>query len=174
MIKKKENGKNSTVLHLMTTIATRHQPFTLSVRTGKKETKLILKMQGDIVRTGNIPSTAAFLQRNFPEVLCTTCFNEAHISFRKEVRDTEIGHLFEHIVLAALCKEETHTTYNGWTEWDWKKEARGTFHISLSVGKDKQEKLKSALRFATNLTSRLLATQTDGWSFQPSEARLIR
>jgi hypothetical protein len=125
-------------------------------------------MQRSVVRTGDLPQTLVFLRSQFPQVLRTKCFNDHQFSFRKEVRDTEIGHLFEHIVLASMCEHQDEARYEGWTEWDWKKDTRGTFHISLSVGKKEQKALQAAIKFATSLVTRLLATQTDGWTIQPS------
>jgi hypothetical protein len=53
------------------------------------------------------------------------------------VTHTEIGHLFEHILLEYLClakldSGEKSAEFCGCTTWNWKREPKGMFHIEIT------------------------------------------
>ncbi|MBI3984666.1 MAG: hypothetical protein HY344_01835 [Candidatus Levybacteria bacterium] len=92
----------------------------------------------NFVNTKNLPNTYLFLKKHFPSVLKTECFNEDNLNFEKEVRSTEIGHLFEHIFIDVLCFEKikfgfNEAVFNGRTFWNWKRDAFGKFHIYVDI-----------------------------------------
>lgn len=89
--------------------------------------------------TKNFPYTHAILSSILPSVLRTRCFNEQRLPFDREVRETEIAHLFEHIMLEYLCEYKLKSGYKavkfqGVTDWDWRSEPVGTFHIKINSG----------------------------------------
>ena len=111
--------------------------FSLSLQ--PKETLMYMKMQthSHIINTHDLPDTVKILQKLCPRVLKTKCFNDKNLPFREEVERTEIGHMFEHIVLAHLsemysAKGITNVTFNGQTNWNWNVDTRRTFHIYLT------------------------------------------
>lgn len=114
--------------------------FTLSIKKLNKKTCLKMQVLLPVVNTRYIPHTYDFLEKNFPDVLVTECFNDLNIPFNQEVRATELGHLFEHILLVNICKGKSlsghrEVVVNGRTEWNWVSEPEGLFHILIDVGK---------------------------------------
>lgn len=113
--------------------------FSLSIKRREKDTKLIMKMQGAIINTRELPQTYGILKKLLPSVLQSTCYNDDNIPFRKEVMQTEIGHLFEHILIEYLCLLKMDNGYenvefSGVTKWNWIIYPKGTFHITISAG----------------------------------------
>ena len=72
--------------------------FILSIRFGRKRTKITMTVLGDIVNTRNIPETYTILNKLLPQIFLSKCFNDDRLTFKTEVQRTEIGHLFEHFV----------------------------------------------------------------------------
>jgi hypothetical protein len=103
-----------------------------------KNIHLIMKIHGDIVNTRDLPNTISYLRQYCPNVLQTECFNELNLPFNEEVKKTELGHLFEHLLLSYICKyqyldNQLKLIVDGKTCWNWKEEPRGTFHIYISA-----------------------------------------
>lgn len=116
-----------------------HNLFTLNISHLSRQTRLTMILKTHIVNTRDIPETYGILKVFLPTVLKSQCFNELGFSFRREVRSTEIGHLFEHILLEYLCIQKIarggqNACYSGVTEWNWKKDQWGTFHIQVNAG----------------------------------------
>ncbi len=113
--------------------------FSLNITQKNSSTKIIMQLYGTEVNTSNIPYIVDLLHMKLPNVLLTKCFNDDNLPFRDEVRNTEIGHLFEHILLEYLCqlkiaKGYNRASYAGRTRWNWVKDPKGKFHIHLTCG----------------------------------------
>lgn len=90
------------------------------------------------VTTSRMPQVYEILNNILPNIFTSNCYNDDSLPFAREVLRTEIGHLFEHMVLEYLCHYKLeggvrHAMYSGITRWNWTKEARGIFHITLSA-----------------------------------------
>ncbi len=139
--------------------------FSLSLSCGKTQTQITMHLFNPIINTRGIPQTYSFLKKHFPSVLYTRCFNDKNLPFCKEVRSTEIGHLFEHILLESLCIEKLSlgfekVVFNGRTRWNWIKEVRGVFHIVVDAGLNDIPILTSSLAKSINLTELILQTKS--------------
>ncbi len=115
--------------------------FSSHVRHTKTKTLIIMRVFTKDVHTGKMLYTLPLLKQLLPTILKSTCFNEGNIPFKVEVMRTELGHLFEHILLEYLCqlklsKGHKEVMFSGTTDWNWNKYPRGTFQISISVGKE--------------------------------------
>lgn len=113
------------------------------------------------LNTSEIPSLVEMLQQQLPSVLSTTCYNDMELPFHVEVRNTEIGHLFEHILLEYLCQHKMAkgaraATFAGRTKWNWKRDPMGRFHIHLSCGSKDSDILPPALEQTVNLMKIIL------------------
>lgn len=109
--------------------------FTLAISQHEKYVELCMEVFG-VVNTKSLPFTHSFLSDQFPSVLKTECFNDYNLPFDEEVKMTEIGHLFEHMVLDELCalevkQGEKSVTHEGVTSWNWVIENEGVFHITI-------------------------------------------
>lgn len=115
------------------------------------------------LNTRTIPATYQILEEHLPCILQSQCFNDDHLPFCEEVKTTEIGHLFEHILLEYLCKEKlchgyTEADFCGQTSWNWKKETRGTFHITIEKHTEDAAFFESALRKSIELMDKILGS----------------
>jgi hypothetical protein len=118
----------------------------------------------DAISTRQLPHTLHLLQQHAPRVLKTKCFNPLNLSFRKEVVNTELGHLFEHILLSYLCEETIEAgascaLYDGVTYWNWERYPKGNFKIVIGQKLNKSI-LQRALVRSVRLTE-LLFTQRE-------------
>ncbi len=115
-----------------------HPFFSLQFEKKGKRLHIIMESLTSFLNTRDIPCIVSQLQNYIPEVLETECFNASHLPFTEEVKHTEVAHLFEHILLAQMIKEQTKfgndiAVYEGVTIWNWNKEKKGIFHIHVSV-----------------------------------------
>lgn len=110
--------------------------FTIETNVSSDSTQCVMRVTPTMTTTTHIPSVTSLLKKYLPSILESTCFNDKNIPFHKEVLQTEIGHLFEHILLEYLAKEHSllgfgEGVYNGTTQWDWTTNPHGTFHITI-------------------------------------------
>lgn len=130
--------------------------FSLDVTQRKASTTIVMQMLYNQVNTREIPHIVEILNAYLPNVLRTQCFNDDGFPFSVEVKHTEIGHLFEHILLEYLCqgkiaKGASRASYSGNTKWNWVRDPRGKFHIKLSCGIKDADILPAALDKTINL-----------------------
>lgn len=141
--------------------------FDLKVTPKNKTTSITLTMNLNLVTTSAIPMTFLLLERWLPKVLESTCYNDDDLPFKLEVSNTEIGHLFEHILLEYLCELKIsqgnrYASYSGVTNWNWHKEKRGIFHINIKAGIKDQVIFWKALDKAVTMTIMVLrSVQTE-------------
>jgi hypothetical protein len=143
--------------------------FSLAIIQKQTRTKIIMDVLHHQINTKEIPSVADLLKKNLPSVLATTCYNDLNLPFDEEVRNTEIGHLFEHILLEYLCqnrlaKGAKRATFSGRTKWNWTRDPFGRFHIHLTCGKKDADILPIALEQTVGLMKILLAYNKDSFS----------
>lgn len=140
--------------------------FTLKITYRKQATKIKMALFIPTVCTKDIPSTIPVLEDYLPSVLHSTCFNDAQLPFALEVRSTEIGHLFEHILLEYLCyfklqKGHNNAEYSGVTRWDWGRDPFGVFHITINTGSQDTEIISQAMQQSILLLQMILHEAKD-------------
>lgn len=123
-----------------------------------------LKLNVPVLNTAFLPTTLTILENEIPRVLETKCFNKNGLSFKDEVIKTEIGHLFEHILLEYLCRLKLSTglkeaSFKGRTLWNWKINPRGLFNI-LIYGQIDKKMLQHALAETIFLTELILTSSS--------------
>ena len=107
----------------------------------------------EAILTTHVPNMPRILFRRFPYLAAQRCFNDEGISFRSEARNTEVPHLFEHLLLEiqkqvhrGIC---TDLSISGETEWNWLVDPRGSFHVT--VGYDNEIVALASIRLAERL-----------------------
>lgn len=120
-----------------------------------------MQINNDIFSTGVLPHTYAILNSHLPEIFTCECFNEKNLPFREEVKKTEIAHLFEHILIEYLCAHfiamyKKRSVVNGVTTWDWYRNPRGSFEITIDTGIKHKELFNKALQQSVILFERVL------------------
>ena len=139
-----------------------HSPlFDLRIGQTGKVTAIDMQVHGLVVNTSEIPETLNFLEENYPGVLRTQCFNDKNLPFSTEVIQTEIGHLFEHILIDNLCALKIRSgaksaIFNGTTSWNWQQNPYGSFQIWIDVGREELELLIEGLKITIDLTKKLM------------------
>lgn len=123
--------------------------------------RLETRFDVEAITTRDMPFVVPFLRQTLPEVLDTKCFNPKKLPFIKEVANTEVAHLFEHVILSLLCNEKcrsgvTGAHFRGETRWNWYKYPRGTFQIDLSVTEKESSLLQTVLPRAIEIVDGLL------------------
>ncbi len=135
--------------------------YNLAVLLTPKSTAVTMQLRTSIVNTREIPLTYSILRDFLPSILVCECFNDSKTPFCEEVKQTEIGHLFEHIVLEYLCELKLATglekaEYSGVTNWNWKKDPWGTFHITLDANATESAIIIVAIEKAIQLVNLIL------------------
>lgn len=136
--------------------------FLLNINQGIKETGIKMKLFTNYVSTESLPNTYSTLQRFLPSILDSKCFNEENLTFDEEVRATEVGHLFEHILLEYLTKlklfyDNEDISFSGTTSWDWTKDEQGIFHIKINAGVREAHIFEEALEKSIILINRIIS-----------------
>jgi hypothetical protein len=149
------------IFSLIPTYSSPH--FWLSYQTSDRETLIEMQMKSKIWSTQDLPQTSVFLNQKFPSVMQTRCFNENNLPFKEEVKNTEMGHLFEHVLLQNLYLIKSsaghkQVTFNGRTYWNWGEHAQGHFKIVIDSGISDSAYFASALENTIELTEDLFLT----------------
>jgi hypothetical protein len=136
--------------------------FEVSGKVNKTSLDLVMKVTKEKhFNTRLLPATFPVLTENLPSIFNCQCFNDANKNFVDESKSTEIGHLFEHIMLEYLCMgklENGHTdaVYEGTTNWNWEKDPIGTFYIKIKVGFEDLLIIRSAFDKTVCLLNKIL------------------
>ncbi len=139
--------------------------FVINIKQRRTHTEITLQLLTDDVLTEKLPQVSSLLEQFIPQIFEHNCFNGAQLSFAQEVKNTEIGHLFEHVLLEYISqikftREKKQTGLKGETYWDWNSEPRGTFHIVLSLSREESDVLLEALGKGVHLLKIILNSQT--------------
>ncbi len=135
--------------------------FSLSFADSPATITFTIMLYGDEVTTTQMPFIRQMLKKDLPTIFRSKCFNEENIPFYKEVISTELGHLFEHILLEYLCLAKINTgfseaTFSGMTRWNWNRDPYGTFHIEIGIDEQDKVFLTQALSKTMTLFQKIL------------------
>lgn len=138
------------------------QNYQLAIKNSYKGTFIKMSLFTDFYHTNSLPHTTEVLEEILPPVLKTQCFNELNLPFYSEVKNTEIGHLFEHILLEYLCQEKIadgykKASFRGVTKWNWRNEKKGTFNIVIDAKPADIIYFQYALTKSIELLNKILA-----------------
>ena len=106
----------------------------ICLRPEVRRIQLIVEMSDpDRYLTSQVPHLPRHLFRLLPRMRRHTCFNESGSTFCQECRNTEIAHLFEHIIieLQLQAQQEPTDVLRGETEWNWHVDPKGHYRVSV-------------------------------------------
>ena len=83
--------------------------------------------------SSQVPNLATALLTMLPSLRKHLCSNRSGLRFEEELTDTELGHVFEHVILAILARRGVCT--GGHTTWNWQRDPIGTYHVTIGTGK---------------------------------------
>lgn len=134
--------------------------YSLAFWCAPKYTYIKMTLNGANLLTSDFNATIPVLTKHLPQIFESTCYNDFGLPFCDEVRDTELGHLFEHIMLEYLCQYSTKggdVMFRGETRWNWKIDPRGVFHIYVSATAFEVYAFKKAMQKAIELINKIIA-----------------
>jgi len=79
--------------------------------------------------TSQAPHLPRRLFRLFPNLSQHKCENGRGYTFRRECRQTEIPHLFEHLIIELQAQAQPAEVLRGETHWNWRVDPKGRFHV---------------------------------------------
>lgn len=139
--------------------------FNLKIRQTSKITVIDMQLNIASVNTCDFPGTLTFIENHCPSVLRTQCFNDKNLPFALEVTQTEIGHLFEHLLIDELCvlkikRGAKCASFRGTTSWNWQKNRYGSFQIWIDIGSNDLNLLIAGLKKAVRVTGNLIESHS--------------
>ncbi|MDE2026153.1 MAG: hypothetical protein KGJ07_06670 [Patescibacteria group bacterium] len=124
--------------------------FSLHIHQTKNHTQIDMQVLPNLINTASLPNTYNILSSRLPSVNTSLCFNDKKLPFAKEVKRTETGHLFEHILLEHIYQRKVACGHKdvcvkGETSWNWHKFPTGFFSITINIGRKERDILEQAL-----------------------------
>lgn len=138
------------------------QKYSLEIFHGEEKTLIKMIVHDPRIITSQIPSTYPLLRQFLPTIFRCKCFNGANLAFSEEVQDTEVAHLFEHILLEYLCHAKVSSgveriTFKGETSWNWLMDPKGVFYIEIDAGHKDIFHFQTAMQKSVQLMNLIFA-----------------
>lgn len=113
-----------------------------------------------------LPSMTTTFDHLLPEIYEAECDNPSNLSFKTEMLQTETAHLFEHILLEYLCKEQLasgklYADYSGRTFWNANQKIVEKAIILIQKHREHSQLFYQALLKSCLLLDTILATDFD-------------
>jgi len=97
---------------------------------------LVAVGEAEILRTAGDDSVAEKALLLLPGLHRHVCDNGDGKTFAEELTDTEVPHLFEHVVMELMAQAGSPRTLKGETSWDFKRDGHGIFRVSFEYDDD--------------------------------------
>src|SRR2546423_5481336 len=116
--------------------------------------KLVVEMPDpNRYTTDHVPHLPRSLFKLFPHLAHHKCHNDHGHSFRRESLSTEIPHLLEHLIIELQTQAQRHEILKGETQWNWRVDPRGTFHVHVEY--ENEQLVLAAIRLAERIINAL-------------------
>lgn len=133
--------------------------------------KLVVEMPDpDRCTTESAPHLPVSLFRLFPHLASHKCHNGNGYSFRREAMATEVPHLLEHLIIELQAQAQHHEVLKGETQWNWRVDPRGTFHVHVEY--QNEQLVLAAIRLAEKIVNLLDSGQIDSLDIEKELERL--
>ncbi len=127
------------------------------------ETVIKFQLSSPHATTVSLPHAKGHLKEHLPSIFESKCFNDLDLPFYQEVNDTEIAHLFEHMLLVNLYEKKrkyySYAKYDGVTKWN--ASYPNLFKIFINAGRKESAVFELALQKSIDLLNDLLQRKTD-------------
>jgi len=97
-----------------------------------RHTRLTVRFRHHLY-SGQLPDLANSLLQMLPKLREHLCYNRNGLPFIEELHDTELGHVFEHVILEILRQRGLYL--RGQTTWNWHRDPLGTYNVTINTGK---------------------------------------
>lgn len=120
----------------------------------QNKVKLVVEMPDpNRYTTDTVPHLPKSLFRLFPHLAHHKCHNDGGFSFKRESMATEIPHLLEHLIIELQTQAQRHEILKGETQWNWRVDPRGTFHVHVEY--ENEQLVLAAIRLAERIINAL-------------------
>lgn len=126
---------------------------------------------GERCRTNEHPHLPDTLFDIIPSIREHRCDNDESLTFEVEAQDTEIPHLFEHLVIE-LQVRAMGGALSGETSWDWTREPHGWFHVAVDY--HNRELALGAVSLAMRIVNAIDSRTVESIDLDAEVARLRR
>ena len=135
--------------------------------------KLVVEMPDpERCTTDCAPHVPRSLFRLFPHLALHRCHNGNGYSFKREAMATEVPHLLEHLIIELQSQAQHHEVLKGETQWNWRVDPRGTFHVHVEY--ENEQLVLAAVRLAERIVNALDRHHVDEIDIEVEMARLRR
>jgi hypothetical protein len=135
--------------------------------------KLVVEMPDpNRYSTRHAPHIPKLLFKLFPHLARHRCENENGYSFRRECQETEIPHLFEHLIIELQGQAQRVSNLKGETQWNWRVDPKGRFHVYVDY--DNEMLVLGAIRAAERIINALDSKSLDDIDTDHEVTRLRR
>jgi hypothetical protein len=135
--------------------------------------KLVVEMPDpDRCTTDCSPHVPISLFNLFPHLAHHKCHNGNGYSFRREAMATELPHLLEHLIIELQSQAQHHEILKGETQWNWRVDPRGTFHVHVEY--ENEQLVLAAIRLAERMVNALDRGDVEGIDIAYEMGRLQR
>lgn len=124
--------------------------------------------EDEIMRTARNETIAERALGLLPGLRRHECDNGSGRSFVDELADTEVPHLFEHVVMELMAKAGSPRSLRGETQWDFRRDGRGIFRVSVEYDDD------LVCLGAIKVADRVMDYLIDGGACPDLEAEAVR
>lgn len=108
-----------------------------SISVGPSSTSAVLEFtEAEPLRTSQVPDAVSRALLAAPGLRGHRCDNPGGCSFRDELADTELAHLFEHLTLELMTLAGSPDTLRGETHWDFAHDGWCVFHVKVEYDDD--------------------------------------
>lgn len=97
-----------------------------------RHTRITIRFSNQLY-SSQVEGMAAYLLQVLPHLAIHRCVNRSGLPFEEELNDSELGHVFEHVILALLFQRGMFV--RGQTTWNWQRDPIGTYHVTINTGK---------------------------------------
>lgn len=133
--------------------------------------KLVVEMPDpNRYTTDHVPHLPRCLFRLFPRLAEHKCHNDHGHSFQRESLSTEIPHLLEHLIIELQTQAQQHLALRGETQWNWRVDPRGTFHVHVEY--ENEQLVLAAIRLAERIVNAIDRREIDQIDAQREVERL--
>jgi hypothetical protein len=137
----------------------------------QNKVKLVVEMPDpNRYTTDTVPHLPRSLFRLFPHLSQHKCHNDGGYSFRRESMATEIPHLLEHLIIELQTQAQRHEILKGETQWNWRVDPRGTFHVHVEY--ENEQLVLAAIRLAERIINSLDSGEIDSVDISSEVERL--
>ena len=135
--------------------------------------KLVVEMPDpNRCTTESAPHLPIGLFKLFPHLAHHKCHNEGGYSFKREAMATEVPHLLEHLIIELQARAQRHEVLKGETQWNWRVDPRGTFHVHVEY--ENEQLVLAAIRLAERIVNALDRNDVERVDIASEMSRLRR